>query len=111
MLDVTPVATQPILDAIEMVRNGGTIVLAGVKGGPTAAIDQDRIVFKSVTVRGVFTVDSPAYRQAIRLLEEGGLPFERMHTASYGLDRAEEAIHHLAGRMDGPPAIHVAIAP
>jgi threonine dehydrogenase-like Zn-dependent dehydrogenase len=111
VLDVTPVATQPILDAIEMVRNGGTIVLAGVKGGPTVAIDQDRIVFKSVTVRGVFTVDSPAYRQAIRLLEEGGLPFERMHTASYGLDRAEEAIHHLAGRTDGPPAIHVAIAP
>jgi len=111
VLDVTPVATQPILDAIEMVRNGGTIVLAGVKGGPTAAIDQDRIVFKSITVRGVFTVDSPAYRQAIRLLEEGGLPFERMHTASYGLDRAEEAIHHLAGRIDGPPAIHVAIAP
>jgi threonine dehydrogenase-like Zn-dependent dehydrogenase len=111
VLDVTPVATQPILDAIEMVRNGGTIVLAGVKGGPTAAIDQDRIVFKSVTMRGVFTVDSPAYRQAIRLLEEGGLPFERMHTASYPLERAEEAIHHLAGRTDGPPAIHVAIAP
>jgi threonine dehydrogenase-like Zn-dependent dehydrogenase len=111
VLDVTPVATQPILDAIEIVRNGGTVVLAGVKGGPTAPIDQDRIVFKSITLRGVFTVDSPAYRQAIRLLEEGGLPFARMHTASYGLDRAEEAIHHLAGRLDGPPAIHVAIAP
>lgn len=111
VVDVTPVATQPILDAIEIVRNGGTIVLAGVKGGPTAPIDNDRLVFKSITMRGVFTVDSPAYRQAIRLLSEGRHPFARMHTASYGLDRAEEAIHHLAGRLDGPPAIHVAIAP
>ena len=94
-----------------MGRTGGTIVLAGFTGAPRPALDQDRIVFKSVTLRGVFTVDSPAYRQAIRLLEEGGLPFERMHTASYPLDRADEAIHHLAGRTDGPPAIHVAIAP
>jgi threonine dehydrogenase-like Zn-dependent dehydrogenase len=111
VVDVTPVATKPILDAIEMVRNGGTVVLAGVKGGPTAPIDNDRLVFKSITLRGVFTVDSPSYRQAIRLLSEGGVPFERMRTASYGLERAEEAIHHLAGRLDGPPAINVAIAP
>jgi len=111
VVDVTPVATQPVIDAIEMVRNGGTIVLGGVKGGPTAAIDPDRLVYKSITMRGVFTVDSSAYREAIRLLERGGPPFERMHTASYGLDRAEEAILHLAGRTDRPPAIHVAIAP
>jgi threonine dehydrogenase-like Zn-dependent dehydrogenase len=111
VVDVTPVATQPILDAIEIVRFGGTIVLAGVKGGPTAAIDNDRLVFKSITVRGVFTVTSPAYREAIRLLVRGGPPFERLHTASYPLERAAEAIHHLAGRLDGPPAINVAIAP
>jgi len=111
VVDVTPVATQPILDAIEIVRYGGTIVLAGVKGGPTVAIDQDRIVFKSITVRGIFTVSSAAYRQAIALLAKGGLPFGRIHTAAYGLERAEEAIHHLAGRLDGPPAINVAIAP
>jgi threonine dehydrogenase-like Zn-dependent dehydrogenase len=111
VLDVTPVATQPILDAIEIVRNGGTIVLAAVKGGALAAIDNDRIVFKSITLRGVFTVDSASYREAIRLLVQGSAPFARMRTATYPLERAEEAIHHLAGRLDGPPAINVAIAP
>jgi glyoxylate carboligase len=30
VVDVTPVATQPILDAIEIVRFGGTVILAGV---------------------------------------------------------------------------------
>ncbi len=111
VVDVTPVATQPILDAVDFVRNGGTIVLSGVKGGPRTALDTDEMVRKSITMRGVFTVDSPAYRRAIALLEHGGQPFERIHTASYGLERAEEAIHHLAGRLDGPPAVHVAIAP
>jgi hypothetical protein len=57
------------------------------------------------------SVTSPAYREAIRLLTLGGPPFERLHTASYPLERAEEAIHHLAGRLDGPPATNVAIAP
>jgi threonine dehydrogenase-like Zn-dependent dehydrogenase len=111
VVDVTPVATQPILDAIEIVRFGGTVILAGVKGGPTVAIDNDKLVFRSITLRGVLTVTSPAYREAIRLLTRGGPPFERLHTASYPLERAEEAIHHLAGRLEGPPAINVAIAP
>jgi threonine dehydrogenase-like Zn-dependent dehydrogenase len=111
VVDVTPVATQPLLDAIEVVRPGGTVVIAGVKGGPKLEIDTDRLLRKSITLRGVFTVDSPAYHEAIRLLERGGHPFQRMHTASYGLERAEEAIHHLAGRTDARPATHVAIDP
>lgn len=111
VVDVTPVATQPILDAIEIVRFGGVVILAGVKGGPTAAIDNDRLVFGSITLRGVFTVTSEAYREAIRLLTRGGRQYERIHTASYPLERAEEAIHHLAGRLDGPPAVNVAINP
>ena len=111
VVDVTPVATQPILDAVAFVRNGGTIVLSGVKGGMRTELDTDELVRKSITMRGVFTVDSPAYRRAIALLESGEQPFERLHTASYPLARAEEAIHHLAGRLDGPPAVNVAIAP
>ena len=111
VVDVTPVATQPVLDAIDIVRSGGTIVLSGVKGGPTAAIDTDVLVRRSITMRGVFTVDSASYRHAVKLLTRGGFPFERLRTATYGLERAEEAILHLAGRLDGPPAINVAIAP
>ena len=64
------------------------------------------MVRKSITMRGVFTVDSPAYRRAIRLLESGAQPFDRLHTASYPLERAEEAIHHLAtGEAAQPPQV------
>jgi threonine dehydrogenase-like Zn-dependent dehydrogenase len=111
VVDVTPVATQPLLDAVQIVRAGGTVVVAGVKGGPTVAWDPDVIMRKSIVLRGVFTVDSPSYRQAIRLLERGDGPYARMHTASYALQDAEQAIHHLAGRAEGRPAINVAIAP
>ncbi|CAB4869049.1 unannotated protein [freshwater metagenome] len=111
VVDVTPVATQPLIDGLNVVRRGGIVIVAGVKGGPRIELDPDQLMWNSVTMRGVFTVDSASYREAIRLLEEGKGPYGRMHTASYGLSRAEEAIHHLAGRVDGPPAINVAIAP
>jgi len=111
VVDVTPVATQPMLDAVQIVRNGGTVICAGVKGGPTTPFDTDIIMRKSITLKGVFTVDSPSYVQAVRLLERGDGPYARMHTASYALEDAERAIHHLAGRTAGRPAINVAIAP
>ncbi|MEZ5076765.1 MAG: alcohol dehydrogenase catalytic domain-containing protein [Solirubrobacterales bacterium] len=111
VVDVTPVATQPILDAVAVVRSGGIVVLSGVKGGPKVTLDPDVLMQRSVTLRGVFTVDSDSYRQAIRLLSRGEQPFAKLRTASYGLARAEEAILHLAGRLDGPPAINLAIAP
>jgi threonine dehydrogenase-like Zn-dependent dehydrogenase len=111
VVDVTPMATQPVLDALHAVRNGGTVVLGGVKGGPTVPIDPDVLVRKSVTMRGVFTVDSASYVHAIRMLESPAYPFAKMRTASYRLEDAEEAILHLAGRGDRPPAINVAIAP
>ncbi len=111
VVDVTPVAIEPVLDAIAIVRNGGTIVLSGVKGGATAAIDTDVLVRRSITMRGVFTVDSRSYGHAVRMLERGGAPYARLRTATYSLERADEAILHLAGRLDGPPAINVAIGP
>ena len=36
VLDLTPIAAPPILDAVNAVRWGGTIVLAGLKGRTTA---------------------------------------------------------------------------
>ena len=112
VVDVSAMATQPVLDAIGMVRRGGTIVLAGVKGGrEVAGFVSDELVFKSITMRGVFTVDSRAYREAIRLIERDVTLFGRLHTRSYPLEAAEEAILHLAGRTGAPPAVHVAIVP
>jgi len=111
VLDVNG-ATQPVIDSIEMVRPGGTIVLAGVKGTEvTTGIVTDKLVFRSITMRGVFTVDSASYRQAIQLIESGTVPLNKFRTTKFALEDAEAAILRLAGSDGLPPAIHVVIQP
>ncbi|MDE3074913.1 MAG: zinc-binding dehydrogenase [Chloroflexota bacterium] len=111
VLDVTPIATQPVLDAVEAVRHGGRVVLAGLKGGRPVEMVTDRLINKGVTVMGAYSVDARAYTDAIRLIEAGRFPLEKMHTHTVGLPDAARAIETLAGEVPGEEAIHVTIAP
>jgi len=112
VVDLTPVATQPIVDAVDAVRVGGTIVLAGIKGGSaTVPLDSDRIVVKELTVQGVFTQAGAAYEQAISLLSRDSAKFTRMHTHDFPLHRAAEAIETLAGERPDSEAICVSLSP
>jgi threonine dehydrogenase-like Zn-dependent dehydrogenase len=112
VIDVSAGATQPILDAIEIVRRGGTIVLAGAKEGrPVSGLLPDRIVLKSIRVQGAFAVDSASFREAVRLLETNTGPYARLHSKSFALVDAEAAIARLEGSDGEPPAVHVSIEP
>jgi threonine dehydrogenase-like Zn-dependent dehydrogenase len=116
VLDLTPHATGPVLDALNAVRWGGTVVLAGLKGrdesGPrTVAVPTDLLVNKAITVRGAFSVDANGYEQAIKLIESGQFPLDKMQTHRFGLDSVEHAIQLLAGEVPGEEGIHVAIMP
>lgn len=112
VLDVVPGAPHPVVQAVEAARIGGTIVIAGVKGrDTTVALDTDRLLFKELTVHGVYSQGREAYEQALRLLAENRHGFERLHTHSFPLERAEEAILTLAGERPGADAICVSIEP
>jgi threonine dehydrogenase-like Zn-dependent dehydrogenase len=112
IVDLTPVATQPIVDAIDAVRVGGTIVLAGIKGGSaTVPLDSDRVVVKELTVQGVFTQTGPHYDQAISLLARDSAKFTRLATHAFPLGRAADAIETLAGERAGENAICVSLSP
>jgi threonine dehydrogenase-like Zn-dependent dehydrogenase len=111
VLELTPMAAQPVRDALNSVRWGGRVVLAGLKGGRQVELSTDLIINKSVTVLGAFSVDSRAYAEAIRLIETGRFPLERMHTHTFGLDDVARAIETLAGEVPGENAVHVAIVP
>jgi threonine dehydrogenase-like Zn-dependent dehydrogenase len=117
VLDLTPIATAPVLDAVSAVRWGGTVVLAGLKGRTaageprTVALPTDTLVNKALTVKGAFSVDAAAYTGAIALIESGKFPLEKMQTHRFGLERVEHAIRLLAGEVPGEDAIHVAIMP
>jgi threonine dehydrogenase-like Zn-dependent dehydrogenase len=111
VLDLTPMAQQPIRDAIEAVRWGGTIVLAGLKGHKEISLVTDRLINKALTVKGAFSVDAAAYTDAIKLIESGKFPLEKMQTHKFGLDNVEHAIQLLAGEVPGEDGIHVAVMP
>jgi threonine dehydrogenase-like Zn-dependent dehydrogenase len=112
VVEVAAAALAPVAEALHYAAVGGRIVLAGVKG--FAAVPEflsDLVVVKELTVSGAFGVTSPAYRAAIRLLESGRLPLERMHTHDFPLEEAERAIRTLAGEEPGGASIHSCLLP
>jgi threonine dehydrogenase-like Zn-dependent dehydrogenase len=111
-VDVVPAVPHPVIHAVEAVRVGGTVVVAGVKGRDTrVALDTDRILFKEITIHGVYSQGRAAYEQSLRLLAENRHGLERLHTHSFPLDRAEEALLTLGGEIEGREAICVSLHP
>lgn len=111
VLDVTPMAHQPVRDAIEAVANNGRIVLAGLKGHRPIEIVTDRLISKGVSVVGAFGVNSRAYSEAIKIIESKRFPLERLHTHTFGLPDAALAIETLENADADNLAMHIAVSP
>jgi threonine dehydrogenase-like Zn-dependent dehydrogenase len=111
VLELTPMAAGPVSDALLAARHGGRVVLAGLKGGKDVPVRTDVIVNRALTVVGAYGVDARVYREAIRLIESGRFPLEKLHTHSFGLDETELAIRTLAGEVPGEAAVHVSVHP
>jgi threonine dehydrogenase-like Zn-dependent dehydrogenase len=112
VIEVTPVATQPIVDAIDCAALGGTIVLAGVKGlAPVPGFISDKVVLKEITLRGAIGVTWEHYERAIRLIESRKLPLEKLQTHRFALRDAERAVRTLAGEYEGEQAVHCVLLP
>ena len=112
VVEVTSYATDPVRESLDYVRQGGTVVLAGMKGfRPIPDFVSDKIVLKEITLRGAIGVTSSGYRSAIRLIESGRVPVGRMHTHRFGLTEAELAIRTLAREIPGEESIHSCLIP
>lgn len=112
VVDVSAYATRPVVDALRMVRPGGRIVLAGVKGfKPVDGFVSDLVVMKEIRIMGAIGVTSTGYRQAIRLIERDRERLRPMHTHDFRLEDAELAIRTLARQIDGPGSIHSCLMP
>lgn len=92
IVDVVPVATAPIVDAVEVARVGATIILAGIKGPVGVSLDVDRIIFKEICIKGAFSQGNEAYREAFRIIAENAPELGRLHTHEFELEDAEEAL-------------------
>src|SRR5258707_549365 len=113
VLDVTPVATEPILHAIAIAKPQATILFAGIKGSgkPIPGFSVDSVILKELTLRGVAGQDLRAYEPALRLIESKKYPLEKMCTPTFSLEEAERAVLTLAGRTSDEASISVTITP
>lgn len=112
VVDVSSYATEPVAQALQMVRPGGRIVLAGVKGyKPVEDFVSDLIVMKEVVIQGAIGVTSSGYKSAIQLIESDTVDFSAMHTHDFALEDADLAIRTLAREIDGQESIHSCLIP
>jgi threonine dehydrogenase-like Zn-dependent dehydrogenase len=94
VVDTSAGAVQPLETAVRLVKDQGTVVMAGLKGGRRADIDVDQVVLKGITMMGVRSASYDAYEQALaHLCNEPRLRGLRTHV--YSLDRVREAMQAL----------------
>ena len=111
VLDVSAGAVEPIAQAVEMVRVGGTVVLAGLKHGRAAeGLLPDRIVIKELNVVGALSSGWTAYDTALGLIQDNEADLKQLCTHAYPVGEAEKAVQVLGREfVDGHEAIHIHI--
>ena len=112
VVDVTAKAPAAFGQAVSLARNGGTIILAGLRGSPeTPGLDPDRIVFKELRILGALGVDMTAYRKALAMLKSNRYPFADLPRRVEGFDGIEGLLQVMAGDRAGIPPLHGVFAP
>lgn len=112
VVDVTAKAATAPGQALRLVRAGGTVVLAGTRGDPTApGFDPDLIVTKEVRVLGALGVDANSYRSALDMLTSDEYPFAELARCVVGFDDLPELLGRMAGDIPGVRPIHAVFTP
>lgn len=110
VIDTTPGAPNNLIEAVNAVRSGGTIVVAGLKGrNPVNGLLTDQIISKELVIKGVLSASSRAFGEAICLIEREPKLVERMLTHTFPLPQAKQAVDTLAGRTPNAGSICVSI--
>jgi alcohol dehydrogenase len=112
VIDVTAKAPAAFTQALDLARRGGTVVVAGTRGGggAGAGFDPDVIVYKELRVLGALGVDGVAYARALEMLASGRFPFASMPRRVVGLDDVGTLLPLMAGEGDVPP-VHAVVVP
>jgi alcohol dehydrogenase len=113
VVDVTAKAETAPGQALQIVRSGGTVILAGTRGGnaPTPGFDPDLVVYKELRVLGALGVDTASYRAALDLLASGVYPFAALPRRVAGFDSLGSLLATLAGELDGELPVHAVFVP
>jgi alcohol dehydrogenase len=109
VLDMSHGSTEPILQAVEVVRPGGRIVLAGLKSGkPLSGLVTDKIVIKELQILGGFASNVHSLDIALEILKQRHADLAVMCSHVYPLEQADTAVRALGRELDdGREVVHV----
>jgi threonine dehydrogenase-like Zn-dependent dehydrogenase len=111
VVDVTNGANSPIVQAVEMIRPGGKIVLAGLKGRhPIEGLLTDRIVVKEIQVLGVMSAGWTSVELAIRIIERRRDLLARLKPKAFALEDVTTAVRTLGREIVDPDVLHLHLA-
>ncbi|MGB3614352.1 MAG: zinc-binding dehydrogenase, partial [Elainellaceae cyanobacterium] len=113
VVDVTAKAPAAFAQAVSLARPGGTVVVAGTRGGGgTPGFDPDHVVYKELTIKGSLGVDFHAYQAAIDLLVAERWPFAELTRQVAGFDDLPALLDVLSGvDQDAIPPLHGVFSP
>ncbi len=111
VVDVTAAAPAAFNQALDLVRPGGTVVVAGTRGTHVLhEFNPDRIVFKEVRLLGARGVDGTAYTAALDLLgSDDRFRSVPRQTAGLDVDAVSDLLATMAGGSE--PPLHAVVVP
>ena len=111
VMDVTGNPKGAIL-ALDLVRQGGTVVMPGTYGtGVEIPLILDKVFLKEIRIQGVYSHDMGSVIPSIKLVESRKYPLEKMVTHRFPLERIEEAIKTVGGMAPGQSPIKAVMDP
>lgn len=110
VMEITAMSTDAVKQTFDMVKFGGTILLAGLKNMAPTEIVTDRIVLNDLTIRGGAGSTPDSMNTAVRYLNEGLVNTEALLGEVFPLDGFEEAMALLKREHPDRDAIRVTIA-
>jgi alcohol dehydrogenase len=111
VMDVTG-NPQGAINALDLVRQGGTVVLPGTYGTETLVpLPLDKVFLKEIRIQGVYSHDLGSVVPALKLVEAGRYPLEKMVTHRFSLAEVERAIRLVGGMIPEDSAIKAVVDP
>ncbi len=111
VVEVTSGAPGVLRDAVDCAGVGATVVVAGTREMQLATnFAPDAMLFKELTLKGVYGHDYLSVRRAIRLIESGTEPLDKLCTHTFSLNEVDHALRTLGGEGEAG-AIHITVVP
>jgi threonine dehydrogenase-like Zn-dependent dehydrogenase len=108
VINVTAYSPTAIQQAVDLAKIRGIVVTAGGSLKPAEGFYSDMLVTKEVTIKGVRGRTSRQIKKALRIIESGKYPLQKLSTHKFSIEEAEKALLTVGGEGE-KGAIHISV--